>query len=321
MMHDELDAAAGTDIPDQRLALMFACAHPAIDEGDPRAADPADRARLRCRDHRVCVSGCARHDGAAALARQKQDPPGRHSVSRARARRTWPSGSMRCWRRSMRRSPKAGPIPAGTETRRRNLAEEGIWLGRLVVSLLPDEPEALGLLALMLFAEARRGARRNADGDYVPLDEQDTAAWDASLIDEAEALLLRREPHGMSSAAISSKPRCSPRMSCAAAPARPIGRRSRNSTARCSRSPARRSWRSIARSRPPKREGPAKALRSSMRSPTMRASPTTSPTGRRVPDFWRGAGMPPRPQARTTAPSASKAIPRSAASCRRAARR
>jgi RNA polymerase sigma-70 factor (ECF subfamily) len=79
--------------------------------------------------------------------------------------------------------------PAGTEIRRRNLAEEGIWLGRLVASLLPDEPEALGLLALMLYAEARRDARRNAQGEYVPLNEQDTARWDARLIDEAETLL------------------------------------------------------------------------------------------------------------------------------------
>ena len=86
--------------------------------------------------------------------------------------------------------------PAGTEARRRNLAEEGIWLGRLVVSLLPDEPEALGLLALMLHAEARRGARRNADGDYVPLAEQDPAAWDQRLIDEAEALLFRASAMG-----------------------------------------------------------------------------------------------------------------------------
>ncbi|WP_204279388.1 DUF6596 domain-containing protein, partial [Enterobacter asburiae] len=57
--------------------------------------------------------------------------------------------------------------PAGTEAKRRDLADEGIWLGRLVVSLLPQEPEALGLLALMLHSEARRGARRNAQGDYV----------------------------------------------------------------------------------------------------------------------------------------------------------
>jgi RNA polymerase sigma-70 factor (ECF subfamily) len=81
--------------------------------------------------------------------------------------------------------------PAGTETRRRNLAEEGIWLGRLVASLMPEEPEALGLLALMLHAEARRSARRNAAGDYVPLAEQDPASWDARLIEEAEALLTR----------------------------------------------------------------------------------------------------------------------------------
>jgi RNA polymerase sigma-70 factor (ECF subfamily) len=81
--------------------------------------------------------------------------------------------------------------PAGTEARRRNLAEEGIWLGRLVVSLMPDEPEALGLLALMLFAEARRAARRDAIGDYVPLAEQDASVWDALMIDEAEALLRR----------------------------------------------------------------------------------------------------------------------------------
>lgn len=56
---------------------------------------------------------------------------------------------------------------------------------------MPDEPEALGLLALMLHAEARRGARRTAGGDYVPLAEQDTASWDAALIDEAEVLLMR----------------------------------------------------------------------------------------------------------------------------------
>jgi RNA polymerase sigma-70 factor (ECF subfamily) len=79
--------------------------------------------------------------------------------------------------------------PAGTEARRRNLAEEGLWLGRLVASLLPEEPEALGLLSLMLYAEARRKARRNETGDYVPLAEQDTGLWDGALITEAESLL------------------------------------------------------------------------------------------------------------------------------------
>jgi RNA polymerase sigma-70 factor (ECF subfamily) len=81
--------------------------------------------------------------------------------------------------------------PAGTETRRRNLAEEGIWLGRLLASLLPGEPEALGLLSLMLYAQARRDARRDPRGEYVPLADQDPDAWDAALVDEAEALLSR----------------------------------------------------------------------------------------------------------------------------------
>ncbi len=65
-----------------------------------------------------------------------------------------------------------------------------------MASLLPDEPEALGLLALMLHAEARRGARRNAQGDYVALAEQDPAMWDAPLIEEAEALLFRASAMG-----------------------------------------------------------------------------------------------------------------------------
>jgi RNA polymerase sigma-70 factor (ECF subfamily) len=79
----------------------------------------------------------------------------------------------------------SGVIPC-----RQGLAEEAIWLARLVVSLLPGEPEALGLLALMLYVTARRDCRRNVEGRYVPLSEQDPTAWDCSLIDEAEELLF-----------------------------------------------------------------------------------------------------------------------------------
>jgi predicted RNA polymerase sigma factor len=81
--------------------------------------------------------------------------------------------------------------PAGTDMARRDLAEEAIFLGRLVTELLPGEPEGLGLLALMLHAEARRSARRDAAGAYVPLAEQDPALWNAGQVAEAEALLLR----------------------------------------------------------------------------------------------------------------------------------
>lgn len=60
-----------------------------------------------------------------------------------------------------------------------------------MTQLLPDEPEALGLLALMLHADARRRARRDDLGEYVPLAEQNPALWDAEMIDEAESLLWR----------------------------------------------------------------------------------------------------------------------------------
>jgi predicted RNA polymerase sigma factor len=81
--------------------------------------------------------------------------------------------------------------PVGADVARRDLTEEALYLARLVVELLPREPEALGLLALMLHAEARRPGRRQAHGEYVPLAEQDPAVWDSQMIDQAEALLRR----------------------------------------------------------------------------------------------------------------------------------
>jgi RNA polymerase sigma-70 factor (ECF subfamily) len=86
--------------------------------------------------------------------------------------------------------------PQGVDPHRRNLADEAIWLGRLLASLLQDQAEALGLLSLMLHAHARRDARRGPSGDYVPLGEQDPARWDGAMIDEAEALLSRANECG-----------------------------------------------------------------------------------------------------------------------------
>jgi RNA polymerase sigma-70 factor (ECF subfamily) len=85
----------------------------------------------------------------------------------------------------------------GTDPARRDLAEEAIYLGRLVTELLPGEPEALGLLALMLYAEARRRARRGPDGEYIALAEQDISLWDQERIREAESALRRAGAMGL----------------------------------------------------------------------------------------------------------------------------
>jgi RNA polymerase sigma-70 factor, ECF subfamily len=77
----------------------------------------------------------------------------------------------------------------GPDAKRKGLAEEAIWLGRLVVELLPDDPEAMGLLSLMLHCEARWAARRGADGTFVPLADQDPQLWSQTMLPEAESLL------------------------------------------------------------------------------------------------------------------------------------
>jgi RNA polymerase sigma-70 factor (ECF subfamily) len=208
LITDELDMAAADagDIPDERLALMFACAHPAIDEairaplilqtilgfdaatiGSAFLAAPAAMGQRLARAKRKI-----REAGVPFRVPERADIRERLDAVLAAIYATFSEG----W-----------TDPAGTEARRRNLAQEAIWLGRLVVSLLPDEPEALGLLALMLHAEARRDARRSPRGDYVPLAEQDTAAWDTGLIDEAERLLLRASRIAFSGEAASGSPK------------------------------------------------------------------------------------------------------------------
>ncbi|SCF08849.1 RNA polymerase, sigma subunit, ECF family [Micromonospora viridifaciens] len=88
---------------------------------------------------------------------------------------------------------------SGQRLVRAELCAEAIRLGRLLAKLMPDEPEVLGLLALMLLSEARRAARTGPDGVLVPLGEQDRGRWDAALIAEGQALVrrcLRRDRPG-----------------------------------------------------------------------------------------------------------------------------
>src|SRR5262249_2610596 len=83
---------------------------------------------------------------------------------------------------------------AGADLIRRNLCAEAIRLARLLVELIPDEPEALGLLSLLLLHDARRPARLDAAGDLVTLEEQDRSLWDRAEIEEASSLLERALP-------------------------------------------------------------------------------------------------------------------------------
>jgi RNA polymerase sigma-70 factor, ECF subfamily len=196
LMAEEMEAAApGENLPDERLGLMFACAHPAIDAGI--------RAPLMLQT----ILGF----DAATIASAFLVPPATMGQRLVRAKnRIRQAGIPFRIPERADLGERLGSVleaiyaafaegwtdPAGTDARRRNLSDEGIWLGRLVASLLPGEPEALGLLALMLFAEARRAARRGPAGEYIPLAEQDTALWDAGLIDEAEALLRKASAFG-----------------------------------------------------------------------------------------------------------------------------
>ena len=83
---------------------------------------------------------------------------------------------------------------SGTDLVRRSLTAEAIRLGRVLCTLMPDEPEALGLLALMLFHDARSAARLDADGDLVVLTDQDRTLWDAAAIDEGRTRARRGRP-------------------------------------------------------------------------------------------------------------------------------
>ncbi len=188
---DEL--AGGQDdpgaIPDERLRLMFACAHPAIDAGvraplilqtvlgfdAARIASAFLIAPATMGQRLVRAKNRIRNAGISFRIPDRDELPERLGAVLEAIYAVFTEG----W-----------ADPSGTHERSRGFVGEAMWLGRLVVSLLPNEPEALGLLALMLHAGARRQARRDERGEFVPLDRQDPARWNAASIDEAERLLL-----------------------------------------------------------------------------------------------------------------------------------
>ena len=190
LLAEELGAASETEIPDHRLALMFACAHPAIEVG---IRAPLMLQVVLGLDAKMIASAFLMSPAAMGkrLVRAKERIR-QAGIPFSTLERSELRGRLDAVLDAIYAAFTEGwTDPGGTDVVRRDLTEEAIFLAKLMAELLPLEPEALGLLALMLHAEARRSARRNAEGEYVPLAEQDPARWDAKMIDEAEALLKR----------------------------------------------------------------------------------------------------------------------------------
>jgi RNA polymerase sigma-70 factor (ECF subfamily) len=177
-------------IPDQRLGLMFACTHPAI-EATVRA--PLILQTVLGFDAAMIASAFLASPAAMGqrLVRAKTKIKQAGIPLRVPEREELAERLDAVLAAIYAAFAEGWQDPAGTEPARRELAEEALYLARLVTELLPNEPEAFGLLALLLYADARRHARRTQEGDYVPLAEQDTELWDDALIEEAEALLVR----------------------------------------------------------------------------------------------------------------------------------
>jgi RNA polymerase sigma-70 factor (ECF subfamily) len=198
VLTDELVDPAGeaVTIPDQRLALMFACAHPAIDAGVRaplilQAVLGLDAATIGSAFLMAPATMGQRLVRAKTKIRQAGIPfgiPEREGLSDRLAAVLEAIYAVYA---------EGWADAAGTDLARRDLAEEAIYLGHLVTELLPGEPEALGLLALMLYTEARRRARRDAAGEYVPLASQDVSLWDTRMIAHAEALLHAASARGI----------------------------------------------------------------------------------------------------------------------------
>jgi predicted RNA polymerase sigma factor len=185
LTNESTEMNLSTEFPDERLKLLFVCAHPAI---DPAMHTPLmlqavlglDAARIagaflispKTMGQRLVRAKIKIRDGGIPF----EIPDTRELPTRLEAVLEAIYAAFGIGWDDM----------AGVDQRGRDLTEEAIWLARVLLQLIPNEPEVRGLLALMLYCEARRVARRGTHREYIPLSEQETKQWSMPLIDEAE---------------------------------------------------------------------------------------------------------------------------------------
>jgi len=183
------------EFPDERLKLLFVCAHPAI---DPAIHTPLmlqtvlgmDAVRIA---HAFLISPTTMGQRLVRAKTKIRDSGIQFEVP---LQRELPQRLEAVLEAIYAAFGIGWDDMAGVDQRGRDLAEEAVWLGRVLLQLMPGEAEVRGLLALMLHCEARRSARRGPAGRYVPLLEQDSQQWSLPLIKEAESHLAEASSRG-----------------------------------------------------------------------------------------------------------------------------